>query len=88
MARRRFLQAAGFAAALVGTTGSANGRRPSTESTPHFDGILQVGRFGYSTVSEAWDAASDGDTIMVTGSYDAGEAGEEFPIVSITGKRR
>lgn len=42
--------------------------------------FLQVGRFGYSTIAEAWDAASDGDTILVTGTYDAQEAGEEFPV--------
>lgn len=79
--RRRFLQAAGMVASFVGTTGSASGRNTSAEGTPHFDSVLQVGRFGYSTIAEAWEAASTGDTIMVTGSYDAQEAGEEFPIV-------
>lgn len=81
--RRSFLQAAGFAAALVGSQGTVQGRTTSSASTPHFDAVLQVGRFGYSTIAEAWDAASDGDTILVTGTYDAQEAGEEFPVTLV-----
>jgi hypothetical protein len=39
-----------------------------------------VGESGYGTIQEAWDAATDGDEVVVHSSYDAETAGERFPI--------
>lgn len=82
--RRGVLQSLGLAA-LTGTatgTGAPTGESKSRK-TSSFDGrgVLPVGRFGYDTIEEAWQEASDGDVIRVLGSYDAQEANEPFPIV-------
>jgi hypothetical protein len=39
-----------------------------------------VGEGGYTTIQSAWDAAADGDVVVVHSSYDAQAAGEQFPI--------
>ncbi|SFL07835.1 Right handed beta helix region [Halogranum rubrum] len=43
--------------------------------------VVASGEYGYDTIQDAWEHAASGDIIFVHGSYDAQEAGEEFPIV-------
>lgn len=43
--------------------------------------VVAGGDYGYETIQEAWDEANGGDIVFVHGSYDAQQAGEEFPIV-------
>lgn len=50
--------------------------------TGALSGILFVGTDGtHDTIMAAWEDARDGEAIVVLSSYDADEAGEEFPIV-------
>ena len=44
-----------------------------------YDGRQIVCENGYQTIQDAWNAASDGDMVVVTGEYDPSE--EDFPIV-------
>ncbi|WP_143423322.1 twin-arginine translocation signal domain-containing protein, partial [Halegenticoccus soli] len=45
-------------------------------------GRLIVGKgLAYETIEAAWNDAQDGDKVYVHSSYDAQEAGEQFPIV-------
>ncbi|SEP22592.1 hypothetical protein SAMN04487948_12327 [Halogranum amylolyticum] len=91
--RRTFMSAAGAATLL----GSVGGRASATSDAPmalgdaagidsvtgiaNLGGKLVVGRGGYRTIQEAWDDARSGDVVYVHSSYDAQQAGEEFPIV-------
>ncbi|WP_331235594.1 M99 family carboxypeptidase catalytic domain-containing protein [Natronorarus salvus] len=99
--RRTFMKAAG-ATGIVGSMGTAQASsdddqlRTMTVSQDSFtvssDELrlgerLVVGRPGFRTISEAWDAADDGDVIVVHSSYDAQRAGEEFPIVLDRGEK-
>ena len=52
-----------------------------SDDAPNVGGRLIVGDVGYPTVQEAYDDASDGDTVYIHSSYDAQAAGENFPIV-------
>ena len=60
-------------------SGEAVGNVESSISS--LGGRLIVGEGGYGTVADAWAVAEDGDVVYVHSSYDAQEAGEEFPIV-------
>lgn len=92
--RRTFLGAAGAAATLGPLT---SGRVSAESASPkalrggddfeqfaniaNFGGKLVVGRGGYRTIQAAWNDAESGDVVYVHSSYDAQEAGEQFPIV-------
>lgn len=92
--RRTFMGAAG-AAAMLGPF--ASGRASAEAASPkalrggddfekfgniaNFGGKLIVGRGGYQTIQAAWNDAESGDVVYVHSSYDAQEAGEQFPIV-------
>ena len=94
LTRRRFVEGMG-ATTLVGSAGHASAtaddgptRQITQSPTATMDttamslgGRLIVGEGGFSTITSAWDAAADGDTIYVHSSYDAQAAGEQFPIV-------
>lgn len=62
----------------VETDATVQNVEPSVSS---LGGRLIVGEGGYGTIGDAWAAAEDGDVVFVHSSYDAQEAGEEFPIV-------
>ncbi|WP_209309468.1 right-handed parallel beta-helix repeat-containing protein [Haloarcula amylovorans] len=91
--RRTFMQALTVGAAGLGVaamSGNAAAAEDDEELSEAFEiggealnlgGTLVVGDGGYDTITQAWDAASAGDTISVHCSYDAEEAGEPFPVV-------
>ena len=64
------LQSASGAALQIGPNLNLGGRR-----------IVASGDYGYDTIQAAYDDANSGDVVFVHGSYDAQQAGEEFPIV-------
>jgi hypothetical protein len=82
---------AGLGAAVLSGTGSATMTdSETTDDGPEtfefggdrliLGGTRVVGANGYTTIREAWDDASSGDTVYVHSSYDAKAAGETFPI--------
>ena len=91
--RRTFMGAAGAATLLGPLAGRASatpdaqlalgtdGELESFAGVVNLGGRLVVGRGGYTTIKEAWEDAESGDVVYVHSSYDAQEAGEEFPIV-------
>ncbi|MBV0925464.1 right-handed parallel beta-helix repeat-containing protein [Halomicroarcula limicola] len=89
--RRTFMQALTIGAAGLGVA-AMSGNAAAAEEGPsepfevggdalNLGGTLVVGDGGYDTITQAWDAASSGDTIYVHCSYDAEAAGEPFPVV-------
>jgi hypothetical protein len=68
----------------LGSAAAADVQDTSIQIGPNLNlgGRLIVGKgLAYKTVEAAWEDADDGDQIYVHSSYDAQEAGEEFPIV-------
>lgn len=93
LTRRNVVKAAGVAGLFgVAGTGQASGASNGedmeqlnalqlTGDELDFGGRRIVGDLGYDTVQAAWEDAEDGDVVYVHSSYDARDAGEEFPIV-------
>ncbi|AQL44664.1 hypothetical protein BV210_18025 (plasmid) [Halorientalis sp. IM1011] len=92
--RRKFMQGLGIAglsaAVLSGTSSGTMSDTSSMDDEPEtfefggdrliLGGTRVVGDDGYSTIAAAWADAASGDTVYVHSSYDAEEAGEQFPI--------